>query len=247
MKSGRTWLLGIAGAGIAALASGCGSSVKAGTAAASPGAATTTPAEEAQQANGDCTARRSDEAIEVTIYGGGEPACVRWDEEAAKSAEEFWKPVKEEPHGQLVCSMEKESRILEIRQGSLVTQGNQICARLLAKGWHEVEGPGERSEREQRETERHQAEQQAQTEAVEKEKRDAAEAVSRQKEDAKLKAEEASLHHREAQERAKEARETTEEAAQQHREEAAQREELAREDRHNEEETKRAEREGGGQ
>jgi hypothetical protein len=246
MKRGRYWLLGIAGAGITALASGCGSSVKVGTAAAGPGAATTTPAEEAQQANGDCTARRSDEAIEVTIYGGGEPACVRWDEEAAKSAEEFWKPVKAEPHGQPVCSMEKESRILEIRQGSLVTQGNQICARLLAKGWHEVEGPGERSEREQRETERHQAEQQAQTEAVETEKRNAAEAVSRRKEEAKLKVEEASLHRREAQERAKEAQEHKQEEATRHREEAQQHEELERENRRNEEETARAEREASG-
>jgi|SRR6185437_14767041 len=226
---------------IAALClSGCGStSGTNSTSAVSPASATSatsSSAEEAEAVNGDCTAQRSEEDLRVTIYGAGEAACVKWDEEAAKAAEQFWRPTHEEPDEAPVCSMSKGPLTLEIRSRSLADAANRICARLLAKGWHEVEGPGQKDERERKAQEDHEAEQQAAQEASELAKREATEAHERAAEAKHEKAEEAALHHKEQQERERE-------AATEHAEEAKQHEEERREAQRNAEETKRFEEE----
>jgi hypothetical protein len=227
----------------AVLLSGCrGSS----GATVSRAGATTPPsasAAEAEAANGDCTSRRSEEDLRVTIYGGGEAACVKWDEHAAQEAEQYWKPTNEEPNQSPVCSMGKGLLVIEVRTRELASIANRICARLLAKGWHEVEGPGEKDEREQRETEVHQREQQARREAAANAKAEAAETARREREEHHEEAEEAALKREEAHLRAQEAREREVEQAAQRHEEAEQREELRRENELAEEETRRAEQE----
>lgn len=214
---------------------GCGSTSGAtSTAVVSNAGARSTSAEKAETANGDCTAQRSEEDLRVTIYGAGEAACVKWDEEAARAAEQFWRPTHEEPHEAPVCSMGKGPLVLEIRSRSLEDAANRICARLLAKGWHEVEGPGQKDERERKTQESHEAEQQAAQEASELAKRESTEAHERAVEAAHEKAEEAALQRRERLERERE-------AASERAEEAKEHEEERREEQRNREETKRSE------
>ncbi len=220
---------------------GCGSTKAGITTAGST--VPNSPALKGQEANGDCTSGRSDADIRVTIFGHGQAACIRWNEVAAKSSEQFWQVINTEPHGTPVCSMEQGSEIIEVREGDFVNQGNTICARLLAAGAHEVEGPGERDEREQRETEAHQKEAAEQQATVERDHREALAAKEQAAETKQHEKEEASQKRQEAQEHAKENREHQEEEAKQHQEEAQQHQELEREDHRNEEETHRAERE----
>jgi flagellar biosynthesis GTPase FlhF len=227
------------------LLSACGSKTRTTTVApvseSAPRTTATTPSTIAS--SGGCTSGRSDAEIYVTIYGGGEAACTKWNQEAAKTAEQFWRLTRREPRGAPLCSMSHEDTTIEVRQGSLVSQGNGICARLTAKGWHEVEGPGERAEREKASIE---AEQQAALErkaAAEHEQRAAREAQEHAKEAKEREAEEAARQHQEAQERKKEDEEHKQEAEKQHSEEAQQHQELERENRHTQEETHRAEQE----
>lgn len=186
-----------------------------------------------------CTSAVANADVRVTIYGNGEAACNEWNEGAAKSSGEYWKtkPQGEELQGELVCSMSKGgSLLIEVRDTGEHLRGNQICASLTAKGWHETEGPGAKVEAQQKaEHERiAAAEQSAQNER---------EAQKRKKEQAQLEKEEAVKMRQEAQEHQKEDHEHEQEAEKQHQELEKQQQEIARENRHNEEETKQAERE----
>lgn len=138
---------------------GCGSSTVTTATRASETTPPSTSAQEAESANGDCTSALTGHEVRVTIYGEGDKGCETFDRGAAKSAEEFWKITTEEPHGKPVCSMERESLIVEVRDGGGQIYGTHLCARLLAQGWHEAEGPGEKDEREQKETEERQRQQ----------------------------------------------------------------------------------------
>ncbi len=211
-----------------------------------------------------CTSEVAGADVRVTIYGNGEAACSEWNEGAAKSSGEYWKtePRGEELHGELVCSMSKGGSLLvEVRDTGEHLRGNQICASLTAKGWHEAEGPGAKVEREQaqQKSERERAtaaEQSAQNEReVQKhnkeqtqlEKEEAAkgkqEGQEHQKEQAQSAKEAAAQKQQEAQEHQKEQREHEQEAEKQHQEAEKQQQETARETRHNEEEAKQAQRE----
>jgi len=189
-----------------------------------------------------CTSEVAGADVRVTIYGNGEAACSEWNQGAAKSSGEYWKtePPGEELYGELVCSMSKGGALLiEVRDTGEHLRGNQICARLTAKGWHEAEGPGAKVEREQ-------AQQKSEREraaAAEQTAQNEREAQKHQKEQAQLEKEEAAKRRQEAQEHQKENHEHEQEAQKQHQELEKQEQEVAREDRHNEEETQRAERE----
>jgi hypothetical protein len=155
-------LLGAIGAcGLLLFGCGSGSTVTAASTRASETTPPSTSAQEAEQASGDCTSALTGHEVRVTIYGEGEKGCEEFDRGAAKSSKEFWKITEEEPRGTPVCSMEHEATIIEVRDGGGQFYGTHICAQLLAQGWHETEGPGEKDERQEKETERHQQEQQA--------------------------------------------------------------------------------------
>jgi phage-related minor tail protein len=204
-----------------------------------------------------CTSGVAGADVRVTIYGNGEAACSEWNEGAAKSSDEYWKtePQGEELHGELVCSMSKGgSLLIEVRDTGEHLRGNQICASLTAKGWHEAEGPGAKIEREQ-------AQQKSEREraaAAEQNAQNGREAQKRQREQAQLEKEEAAKRKQEAQEHQKEQAQSEKEAAAQKQQEAEehqkeqreheqeaekQQQENAREARRNEEEAKQAQRE----
>jgi hypothetical protein len=228
---------------IALLATGCASK----THTASPASAASTLPTETEtsgstEANPStpadgCTTGPAGANVRVTIYGGGEASCARFNREAAAASEQFWRtqPAGRELSGELVCSMSKgDSDLVEVRDTGEHFYGNKICARLTAQGWVETEGPGEMAEREQRAREAKQKTEREQTEAVEREHREAREARERAQEAKRQEAEEAAQKRQEAQEHAKEAREHQQEAEKQHHEEAQQQRELERENRRNE-------------
>jgi hypothetical protein len=209
---------------IVVLVAGCGSTTRAtpastitlgSTGSTTPGSTTSESA-----TAGRCTTASTQDEISVTFYGRGESACTEWNQSEAK-AEQYWRTIAEAPRGKPVCSMSRGPLIIEVRQGGLTEQGNRICARSLADGWKEVEGPGERVEREkaQRKAEREHRE------GVEQNEQDEREAAKRQKEQQKLEKEEAAQkrqegveHAKEAQERAKEGQERRQEVERAHQE-----------------------------
>jgi flagellar biosynthesis GTPase FlhF len=246
MGRGNRWALGATIAGIAMLASGCGSAAQTTPASTSAADGTESTTGEAAStvpvSDESCTSASTQTDIEATYYGGsGNTPCLEWDTTQAKVGE-YWKlaaaPLRRKP----ICAMSKGGLTVELRQEG-TEFGNRICAHLLAHGWIETEGPGELSEREQRTAEAKEKAEREQQEAVEsakKEKREEAENAKANKEREK---EQAEQQRKEAEEHAKEAQEHKQEEAKQHREEAQQHQELERENRHNEEETRKSEQE----
>jgi flagellar biosynthesis GTPase FlhF len=204
---------------------------------------------EPESVSESCTTGPASFNLRVTMYGGPQAAaCMKLNQEEAKKDGEFWKtkPSGEGLSGELVCSMSKENFIIEVRDTGQHLLGNQVCARLTARGWEEKEGPGGKLERKEAERESQQNAELEHTQSVESEARQVQEAKERHTEQARRKKEEAAARHKEGIERAKEAAEHAKEDQEHKREEEKQNQEIARENRRNEEETHRAEREAGG-
>lgn len=204
-----------------------------------------------------CTTGPAEAEVRITIYGGGEAACAGFDRSAAKSSEQFWRPMPaatEEPGRELICSMAKGDLTLEVRDTGSHFYGNKICARMTAQGWREQEGPGQavEHERETRETEaraateqREEAErvQRQRAQALEEHKREAQESVERAKEAAREHSEEAHEQEEQAQRETAEHQEEDRrqrQEAHERQKEAAQR---AEEERETQQENERSEEE----
>jgi hypothetical protein len=247
MERGNRRALCATMAGIAIVATGCGSAAQT-TPVSSPSASDSTePAtEEATPtvpvSDESCTSASTQTDIEATYYGGsGNTPCLEWDTAEAKVGE-YWKlataPLRRKP----ICAMSKGGLTVELRQEG-TEFGNRICAHLLAHGWTEAEGPGELAEREQQTAEAKEKAEREQQEAQQRAQKERHEEAENAKADKEREKEQAEQQHKEAGEHAKEAQERKQEEAKQHREEAQQHQELERENRHNEEETRKSEQE----
>jgi hypothetical protein len=196
---------------------------------------TSTEAAPTAASNLGCTTGPVSDDLRITIYGGSESVCTEFNQGAAKSSGEYWKtkPEGEALSGELVCSMSKGgSRLIEVRDTGGHFNGNHVCANLVAKGWHEAEGPGAKIEREQAQAKA----ERERTEIGDRNAENERAAQKRQVEQAKLEKDEAAQRRQEGREHAKEDQEHKQEEAKQHQE-------LERENRHVEEETHRAEHE----
>ena len=211
-----------------------------------------------------CTTGPAEAEIRVTIYGGGEAACTAFDRDAARASEQYWHVMPEAPEEtgrDLVCSMAKGGLHLEVRDTGGHFYGNKLCARLVARGWQEEEGPGVTVERERKTQEAEaqaaaerreaieRAEQQRKQEA-EEHKREAQEHVEQAKEAAREHQEEVHEHeeqaHQEAEQRQEEAHQHAQEAQERQKEaaeHAAEERRTREEDRRSEEEAKRSDEE----
>jgi hypothetical protein len=177
----------VAVGGIAAALTG-GSSRS--SSAATPESTATGPEASPQEAS--CTTGPADHDMRATFYGVGSDACTHLNQEVAKTSGEFWRIV---PTGNyvegsnLVCSMARESTLIEIRDTGGHAYGNEFCAGLTAKGWVEREGPGEKAERERKLREQTEKGEQQQREGEEHEREERKREAEHKKEEAKQKAE----------------------------------------------------------
>jgi hypothetical protein len=178
----------VAAGGIAAALSG--SSSPSPSLAATPESTATTPEPSQQEAS--CTTGPAAHNMRATFYGVGTEACTQLNQEVAKTRGEFWRVV---PTGNyvegsdLVCSMAKGSQLIEIRDTGEHAYGNEFCAGLTAKGWHEQEGSGEKAERERKVRQQKEKAEQEQRETEQHERETRQHEAERKKEEAKQKAE----------------------------------------------------------
>jgi hypothetical protein len=172
-----------------------------GSSSSTPVAATIESATNPESApeGASCTTGPVDHDMRATFYGVGPEACTRLNQAVAKDNGEFWRvaPAGSYVEGsQLVCSMAKDSELIEIRDTGGHEYGIRFCAGLTAKGWIEKEGPGAAVERErkareatEKADEERSAEEQREREARQRDAEQKREEAKQKREDEKQEAE----------------------------------------------------------
>jgi hypothetical protein len=217
----------VAAGGIAAALSGGSSPTR--SSATMPESTPTSPEPSPQEAT--CTTGPAAHDMRATFYGVGSEACTQLNQEVAKTRGEFWRVVPPGNYVQgsdLVCSMDKGSQLIEVRDTGGHEYGNSFCAGLTAKGWHEQEGPGEKAERERKVREAKEKAEQEQREAEQHEREAHQHEAEQKKQEAQQK--------RENEKQEAESKKQNEESERHNREDL----------RKSEEETKKAQRESEG-